>query len=410
MLETYSSQGCCACAGTYLCCQARREYHFNKGVPPPWWPSAVSFGVFSGKTQGDLVVLLTALLEYASKKTGLLDDFKRALQRARRRFDSQDFEILQQLLDPTEHRQTQKKVRTAHGSKSSKAAFSEPALSEADQVEPAQPESERPGSTQSESDQAESAQAEPAQAEPAQPEPAQPESSQPRTMQHMPTRGVPSKPLPAKHVPTKAVQAKHVPTKHVAAKHVATKRVPAMPVLGKVLHANCMHPSQKQLLQECANMFTNSGLTAEQQTFCQQMGIGSKGPADTIGDGECQFRGLSQQQSVLDGSRGTVWAMTNSHEAQSRFAQERLTAATGLENIDFLKEVIPSEYADQILNGRSSIARAYKKALGGQDRSALTQVMADTMRNDSRWCLGRQRVHESICTGRISEHHCGGTK
>ncbi|DBA94644.1 TPA: hypothetical protein ACH3X1_002215 [Trebouxia sp. C0004] len=141
---------------------SKKRVPFNKGVPPPWWPSAVSFGVFSGKTQGDLVVLLTALLEYASKKTGLLDDFKRALQRDRRRFDSQDFEILQQLLDPTEHRQTQKKVRTAHGSNSSKAAFSEPALSEADQVEPAQPESERPGSTQSESDQAESAQAEPA--------------------------------------------------------------------------------------------------------------------------------------------------------------------------------------------------------------------------------------------------------
>ncbi|DBA94643.1 TPA: hypothetical protein ACH3X1_002214 [Trebouxia sp. C0004] len=99
-----------------------------------------------------------------------------------------------------------------------------------------------------------------------------------------------------------------------------------------------------------------------------------------MGDGECQFMGLSEQQSVLDDSRGTVWAMTNSHEAQSRFAQERLIAATGLENIDFFKEVIPSEYADQILNGRSSIARAYKKALGGQDRSALTQVMADTMR------------------------------
>ncbi|KAL0019634.1 hypothetical protein WJX77_006527 [Trebouxia sp. C0004] len=36
-------------------CVAKQEekYHFNKGVPPPWWPPAASFGVFTSKTQGD---------------------------------------------------------------------------------------------------------------------------------------------------------------------------------------------------------------------------------------------------------------------------------------------------------------------------------------------------------------------
>jgi len=43
----------------------------------------VLFDVFTSKTQVDLVVLLTALLDYAKVKAGLLDDLKRALRRER---------------------------------------------------------------------------------------------------------------------------------------------------------------------------------------------------------------------------------------------------------------------------------------------------------------------------------------
>ena len=61
----------------------KEQHHFRKGVPPPWWPLAVLFDVFTSKTQGDLVALLTDLLDYAKVKAGLLDDLKRALRRKR---------------------------------------------------------------------------------------------------------------------------------------------------------------------------------------------------------------------------------------------------------------------------------------------------------------------------------------
>ncbi len=68
-------------------CVAKQDekFHFNKGMPPPWWPPAVSFEVFTKKTQDELVVLLLALMDHTRVKLGLLDDFKRALRGARRK-------------------------------------------------------------------------------------------------------------------------------------------------------------------------------------------------------------------------------------------------------------------------------------------------------------------------------------
>ena len=37
-----------------------------------------------------------------------------------------------------------------------------------------------------------------------------------------------------------------------------------MSVLENHVHAKCTHPNQRQMLKQCASIFTNSGLTAEQ--------------------------------------------------------------------------------------------------------------------------------------------------
>jgi len=80
LLEAYSSQ---RVLSSTCVAKQKEKHHFRKGVPPPWWPPAVLFDVFTSKTQVDLVVLLTALLDYAKVKAGLLDDLKRALRRER---------------------------------------------------------------------------------------------------------------------------------------------------------------------------------------------------------------------------------------------------------------------------------------------------------------------------------------
>lgn len=43
--------------------------------------------------------------------------------------------------------------------------------------------------------------------------------------------------------------------------------------------------------------FTSEGFSHYQQTCLLRLGLASKGPADTVGDGECMFRAYSQQPS-----------------------------------------------------------------------------------------------------------------
>ncbi|DBB08826.1 hypothetical protein WJX82_009687 [Trebouxia sp. C0006] len=81
-------------------------------MPPPWWPPAVSFEVFTKKTQDELVVLLLALMDHTRVELGLLDDFKRALRGARRKFNNKDFESLQQMLYRSEHQPDKETART----------------------------------------------------------------------------------------------------------------------------------------------------------------------------------------------------------------------------------------------------------------------------------------------------------
>ena len=86
-------------------------------------------------------------------------------------------------------------------------------------------------------------------------------------------------------------------------------------------------PSPQQKRQQCLGTFQTNGLTAPQEQFPEQMGLGTKGPADTIADGECQFRGFSQSEAVI--SKGTVWSMSNSEEAQSGYSVTCLTYICG---------------------------------------------------------------------------------
>ncbi len=102
----------------------------------------------------------------------------------------------------------------------------------------------------------------------------------------------------------------------------------------------------EQKRQQCLGMFQTNGLTQPQRRFLEQMGLGTKGPADTIGDGECQFRSFSQ--SIAGFSKGTVWSMSNSEEAQSGYASARSIAAAAITTNSVIREGIV-EHADQLM-------------------------------------------------------------
>ena len=92
-------------------------------------------------------------------------------------------------------------------------------------------------------------------------------------------------------------------------------------------------------------MFQTNALTALQRQFLEQMGLGRKGPGDTIGDGECQFRGFSQSIAVI--SKGTVWCMSNLEEAQSAYASARHIAAAAI-RVHFVVREYIVEHASQL--------------------------------------------------------------
>ena len=130
---------------------------------------------------------------------------------------------------------------------------------------------------------------------------------------------------------------------------------------------------------QLVSAFQSSNLTSQQQAYMQQMGLASKGPADTIGDGNCQFRALSQQQAVQDSSKGTIWAMNHSVEAQAQHASLRLTAAAELRENEILQNMIVPDHVDQVLRGGHANSAAYNQALGCRPTSALPYAMADKL-------------------------------
>ena len=120
--------------------------------------------------------------------------------------------------------------------------------------------------------------------------------------------------------------------------------------------------------------------TVFQEKAMQQMGLGTTGPADTVGDGECLFRSFSQQQAAHNCDRGTAWAMQNSEQAQLGFATARLRAADALQHTpDITAKVVA--HAAQILDAQCvPNGPLLSQALGRKDVSCLPDVMAAKLR------------------------------
>ena len=89
--------------------------------------------------------------------------------------------------------------------------------------------------------------------------------------------------------------------------------------------------------------------TVFQEKAMQQMGLGTKGPADTVGDGKCLFRSFPQQQAAHH--RGTAWVMQNSEQAQLGFVAAQSGAADALQQTpDITAKVVA--HAAQILDAQ----------------------------------------------------------
>lgn len=123
-------------------------------------------------------------------------------------------------------------------------------------------------------------------------------------------------------------------------------------------------------------MFQSNGLPTPQRQFLEQIGLGTKGPADTTGDGECQFRGFSQSEAAI--SKGTIWAVSNSEEAQSDHAAARTIAAVAIKANSVIQDGIV-EFADQLTSDNRYQGCNYQQALAGQDVSVLPDLVADKM-------------------------------
>ena len=119
------------------------------------------------------------------------------------------------------------------------------------------------------------------------------------------------------------------------------------------------------------DMFEHSSLTLRQRSYMHHLGLGTKGPTDTVGDGECLFRGFSQQQAVQDSDKGTAWAMSNSLDAQKGFAAARVAAATVLRSDQVIRAGITVNAA-HILKIQPNLSQA----LGDRGHAALPDVMA----------------------------------
>lgn len=65
--------------------------------------------------------------------------------------------------------------------------------------------------------------------------------------------------------------------------------------------------------------------TVYQQSMLDCLGLVTLGPTDTLGDGECMFRGIAQQLAAS--TKGSAWALQNSAAAQQDFGKCRNDAA-----------------------------------------------------------------------------------
>ena len=123
----------------------------------------------------------------------------------------------------------------------------------------------------------------------------------------------------------------------------------------------------------------DNSLTAFQRLSMQRMGIGTTGPASTVGDGECLFRSMSQQRAARSIDKGTVWAMSNPQQAQIDFAAQQVQAAETLQHDSDIRARVVANAA-QILNPAAPNRALLRKALRRQSVSCLPDFMAAKLR------------------------------
>ena len=121
-------------------------------------------------------------------------------------------------------------------------------------------------------------------------------------------------------------------------------------------------------------------LTPFQRDVLSWLGLVTLGPADTIGDGECMYRAISQQLKVVTGQYTAVWAVQHSELAQTDFQQLRQDAAAEISTNESMQQLLIQD-ADFLLgesNSHSHTVRAQllKKRLRSKAMSALPAVFA----------------------------------
>lgn len=119
-------------------------------------------------------------------------------------------------------------------------------------------------------------------------------------------------------------------------------------------------------------------LTKFQQKTLLWLGLVTLGPKDTAGDGECMYRAISQQLSMLQPERGTIWTLQHSEQAQSGFPGLRIKAAEEVSSNAWLQQRLISDSALLVSKSAANPNHAdiLKKAMRRKAPSALPDVLA----------------------------------
>ena len=133
-------------------------------------------------------------------------------------------------------------------------------------------------------------------------------------------------------------------------------------------------PSQVSLThqQQCMAALQTDSLTDKQKGFCDQLGLGTRGPAGTAADGECLFRSFAQSDAMI--SKGTLWAMTHSEQAQSKYAVLRHTAAAQIRENSLIKDGIV-QYAAQLTSDNRFQGADYERLLAASIHMPVSSGM-----------------------------------
>ena len=157
-----------------------------------------------------------------------------------------------------------------------------------------------------------------------------------------------------------------LPTRASTARQAASNR--AGPAQTKALAAPDL-----AVLQHAAKQ-----LTDYQQAVLVWLGLVTLGPADTIDDGECIYRAVSQQLRMWMPAHGTLWALQPSEQAQDTFEGLRKEAAQEILRNKWLRQRLVSQ-ADFLINkssAHSQRSQVLKRDMKGKAPSELPRVLA----------------------------------